>query len=56
MKSILRRAMRHIEKAFDSGFLVWDEYDQAMLLDEYARRYDEPDDPEYATESSEKAA
>ncbi len=56
MKSILRRAMRHIEKAFDSGLLVWDEYDQAMLLDEFARRYKEPEDAEESTEPSDRVA
>ncbi len=34
MKSILRAAMHQLELALDSGLLISDDYEQAMLLDD----------------------
>lgn len=40
MKNILRAAIQRIEHALDSGLLISEEFEQALLLDErfYVRR------------------
>ena len=56
MKSFFKRALAHIEKAFDSGFFISDEFERALLLEQVARYEENATDDDQLDQPADKAA
>jgi hypothetical protein len=54
--TILKNALRQIEKAFDSGLLISDEFEQVLYLEEIARAKEERSEVVPFEESADEAA